>query len=344
MVRIPTQEDLLITRLRQRAIDVVGSVIPRERPVALLDFPRHSNVGDSAIWLGEIDCLAASGVRLHDIRYMCDVSTYEEAALRNAIGEEGVILLHGGGNFGDLWNSHQRFREAVVAAFPKNAIVLLPQTIHYEDRKNLDRTARVFNAHGDLTILVRDHESLHVVQRDFRAVAHLCPDLAFCLGRLPRPVQADRPVLYLARRDMESPLQIEHAGDSSVAPCDWPGVEAAWKWQLGDVIARFGLDHPRLRRGLPAALSEMARRRAYNSMARERLRTGCELLAHGRVIITDRLHAHILSLLMGVPNVILDNSYGKLRRFHDAWTSSFSLTHFAQTPTEAFAIAREIRP
>jgi len=337
-------EDLVVTRLRQRAIVVVGSVIPRGRPFALLDFPRHSNVGDSAIWLGEIDCLAACGVPLNDIRYICDASTYEESALRSAIGEEGVILLHGGGNFGDLWTSHQRFREMVVAAFPKNAFVLFPQTIHYEDRKALDQTARVFNAHGDLTILVRDHESLLLVQREFRAVAHLCPDLAFCLGPLPRPAQADRHIVYLARTDKESPLRFEAAGDGTEAPCDWPGVENAWRWQLGDVIARFGSDHPRLRRRLPAALSEVIRRRAYNSMAHERLRSGCELLAHGRVVITDRLHAHILSLLMGVPSVMLDNSYGKLRRFHDAWTSNSSLTHFAQTRAEAFAIAREISP
>lgn len=86
----------------------------------------------------------------------------------------------------------------------------------------------------------------------------------------------------------------------------------------------------------------MVARRTYNAMAMERVRAGCALLAHGRVVVTDRLHAHILSLLMGIPNVLLDNSYGKVRRFYDEWTSSSPLTHFAQTPEEAFAIAREL--
>ena len=33
---------------------VLGPPIPEGAPVALFDFPNYSNVGDSAIWLGEI--------------------------------------------------------------------------------------------------------------------------------------------------------------------------------------------------------------------------------------------------------------------------------------------------
>lgn len=339
MARLPVTADPLIAALQRRAIDVVGSVIPRGRPVALLDFPRHFNVGDSAIWLGEMRCLAAYGVRPRDIRYVCDLNTYDETALRRAIGDEGVILSHGGGNFGDLWESHQHFRESVVAAFPGNAIVILPQTVHFKDRAVLERTVRVFDTHENVTILVRDQPSLKIVQDNFRAAAHLCPDLAFWLGALPRPVPADRPVVYLARKDQESRLAHEDQGSVTAEPCDWPLLNADRQWRVGDSISRFEVDHPRLARGLPESLVTAARRYGYQEMGRERLRAGCELLAHGRVVITDRLHAHILSLLMGIPSVVLDNSYGKVRGFLEAWTLSSPLTHFAQTPEEAFATA-----
>lgn len=338
--RDSNNDDLLITQLRQRAIDVVGSVIPPGRPVALLDFPRHWNVGDSAIWLGEIDCLSACGIPARDVRYTCAISNYEEAALRRAIGDDGVILLHGGGNFGDLWNTHQRFRETVVQAFPANAIVMLPQSMHYADPANLTRTTRVFNAHRALTILVRDEETLHIAQREFRASVHLCPDLAFCLGPLPRAGRADRPIVYLARKDKESRLHDAGNADDPVVSCDWPSVNASPAWRLGDAVTSFGSHHSRFRRAVPAEWRQAARRRIYDSMTRNRVRIGCELLAHGRAVVTDRLHAHILSVLMGVPNVILDNSYGKLSHFHAAWTAGSALTRTAATPTEAFAIAR----
>jgi pyruvyl transferase EpsO len=38
------------------------------------------------------------------------------------------------------------------------------------------------------------------------------------------------------------------------------------------------------------------------------------------VITTDRLHAHILACLMGIPNRVLNNSYGKNYSYVEAWT------------------------
>ena len=37
-------------------------------------------------------------------------------------------------------------------------------------------------------------------------------------------------------------------------------------------------------------------------------------------MVTDRLHGHILSLLLDLPNALVDNSYGKVRNFVDLWT------------------------
>jgi len=62
---------------------------------------------------------------------------------------------------------------------------------------------------------------------------------------------------------------------------------------------------------------------------------GCRVLSQGRLVITDRLHGHILSLLMGIPHVLLDNSYGKVRRFYEAWTKEFESVRWADVPAQA---------
>jgi pyruvyl transferase EpsO len=62
---------------------------------------------------------------------------------------------------------------------------------------------------------------------------------------------------------------------------------------------------------------------------------GCRTLAAGRVVVTDRLHAHLLSLLLGIPHGVLDNSYGKLFRFLDAWTGDAPGVHRFATAGEA---------
>ena len=46
---------------------------------------------------------------------------------------------------------------------------------------------------------------------------------------------------------------------------------------------------------------------------------GVELLQPGRLIVSDRLHAHILSSLMRRPHLMLDNSYGKIARYIACW-------------------------
>ena len=53
-------------------------------------------------------------------------------------------------------------------------------------------------------------------------------------------------------------------------------------------------------------------------------------------MITDRLHAHILCTLLDHPHIALDNSYGKLKGFIEAWTGG---GHPASTaPTLAAAL------
>jgi hypothetical protein len=53
------------------------------------------------------------------------------------------------------------------------------------------------------------------------------------------------------------------------------------------------------------------------------------LLGSGRVVITDRLHGHILCTLLEIPHVVLDNSYGKISRFLDSFTRNCELVRAA---------------
>ena len=58
---------------------------------------------------------------------------------------------------------------------------------------------------------------------------------------------------------------------------------------------------------------------SMNRKAEARLQRGLRLLARGERVLTDRLHVHILCTLMGIPHVVLDNSYAKLTSFITTW-------------------------
>ena len=65
-------------------------------------------------------------------------------------------------------------------------------------------------------------------------------------------------------------------------------------------------------------------------MAAERVARGCRLLSRGRRVITDRLHGHILCLLLGLPHTLLPEKHGKIRNFYETWTRSCALGGFAE--------------
>lgn len=58
------------------------------------------------------------------------------------------------------------------------------------------------------------------------------------------------------------------------------------------------------------------------------------------LVVSDRLHGHIMALLLGIPNIILDNNNGKLSRYYETWTHESSLTWKASSPEEALQLAR----
>jgi pyruvyl transferase EpsO len=68
---------------------------------------------------------------------------------------------------------------------------------------------------------------------------------------------------------------------------------------------------------------------------------GLRLLSAGHVVVTERLHGHVLCLLAGIPHVVLDNSYGKVRAFVEAWTAGHPLVRWADDSVSAAGAARQ---
>lgn len=334
----------VVTRLGEQIHLVLQSLLPRGTHCALLDFPDYSNVGDSAIWLGEKQCLrnlGASVVYTASIDRPWSASTFDEEALARRV-RSGTILLSGGGNFGDLWIHHQYFRERVIAGFPNNKIIQLPQSIHFEDKGNLARARSICNGHPDLILLVRDQRSLEFARNEFKARSLLCPDMAFALGPISRPERPKQDIVWLGRTDKEvSPDAVPptHVYDAFEV-IDWLRDYPSITLRFDRFLSRQRNNHPRVfKMIIPLLLGTHGLFSLQDRLAKERVIRGCRNLSRGKVVITDRLHGHILSLLLGIPHVVLDNNYGKLSSFYETWTKGCALTYWAKTSEEALEMA-----
>jgi exopolysaccharide biosynthesis predicted pyruvyltransferase EpsI len=308
----------LVSALNERIGEALDPLIPAGAPVALVGFPNHPNVGDSAIWLGERAWLKR---RRADVRYACDdVSSYSGRDLARCLGPDGIVLLHGGGNFGDVWPEHQAFRERVISDHRARPIVQLPQSLQFSEGANLRAARRAVRPARNLVVLCRDRPSLETAA-ELGAEARLCPDLAFSLGHLDERSRPTRDLVWLGRTDTERRRAAEAEVD--VETVDWldeagsPRAVVTYD-RLRSLSLRYG--RFRARRPRASALDRRLLPLAYDGLARRRLRYGLGLLSQGRIVVTDRLHGHILSLLLGKRHVLFDSGYGKLTRFHELWS------------------------
>ena len=318
----------LLARLQEMIHTSLGDLLPADEPVAMLDFPDYRNCGDSAIWLGEMTYLK----NRHGKRpaYISRISDFSPQALQHRM-PSGPILITGGGTFGDLWVAHQNFREHVMERFPGRRVIQLPQSIHYQSPERADVTARIIARHGNFLLLVRDEESKHFSEKHFDCEVRLCPDMAFGMGAL-RPEAPEFPVLAMLRTDKEGTLdEASRAAYPDIPIQDWISE------------SRMSVRVSKARGALAALLagnSSEVRLSRLDAAAHNRVRRGTRQLSRGQAIVTDRLHVHIVSLLLGRPHAVLDNSYGKVRRFMSAFSGGTDLSYLATSLDDGIEWAR----
>jgi exopolysaccharide biosynthesis predicted pyruvyltransferase EpsI len=335
----------MLAKLHDTIERVLANAITPGHAVALLNYPNHGNVGDAAIWLGTRRILKRLGCR---VAYSSNWHCFNGDALRRAL-PEGPVLLNGGGNFGDLYAGQQSLRERVLVELRDRNIVQLPQSIHFRDPANLDRVRRLVGEHGRVTLMLREERSLQFARKQFDAQIIGCPDMAFGLGPLDRPSPPEVDVIWLHRR-LGDPEFLDHGEppcSARIRRIEWlEGIaesEAHWRG-----LAGFAL---RINRALRSrcAHSEKWARRAWRPLAATFSPTatcwmerGLGILSSARVVVTDKLHGHILSLLLGIPHVVLDNSYGKVRSTIETWTGTSPLVVWAEDAPTALARAEEL--
>lgn len=320
---------LQLSTIQNESLAVLSKIIgSTAQHVALLDVPRHRNLGDALIWQGEVNYMKRLGLQLV---YTADHSQYSQRVM-DALPGDTVILLHGGGNFGDLYPQHHSFRELVIQSNPNRKIVLLPQSFFFEEEGNLDHTKDIYQRHPDLSLLAREQRTLEAMRTHFAgARVEFCHDMAFGLELSPSRKRCDR-VDYVVRQDKES-LRDSNA----IGKPDWTngGTINNTVWHAARVTA--GLTRRVL--GSSSTVSQRVFRDTNEIIRKLNVKAAVEGFSRSSSVVTDRLHAHVLATLLQIPNYFTDNNYGKIRSVFQATSSRLGIGHPVQTLQEAEALA-----
>jgi len=285
----------------------------------------HANAGDNAISESERLLLRAAAAKCRVV-VPCDHPSWVDRAGR---WPDASIVLHGGGNIGDLYGHEMASRIEVIRAW-RRPILQMPQSIHFERLAAAEPFRRAVAESKGFRLLVRDQASYDWAQQYLECQTILAPDAVLTFGPLPRSRQPAFDVLALVRADTEA------SGQRGPLP---QGVRAM-DW-TPEPRARHDLRHLPVYAYDRWSLQES--RRIIVRMAKVRFARGLRTVALGQVVITDRLHAVILCLLQGIPVVAVDNSYGKVSAQVNTWRlGELGQVELASSFSEAYERAEAI--
>ena len=312
---------------------------------AVLAYPDYPNMGTHLLSLGAFFFLADMGT---EIAYISPISRYSPDMLIRRAGNAPLVLL--GGYLGDFWDSgsadRRNFFTTIIAQYRDREIIVLPQSIRYYNPKILEYTARIFNEHPNLTIFTRDEQSFARSRQHFHRCRVLrAPDLAFFLeGIVHKPDLPSTPagIQFLRRNDWDTAQEIideiELLGNTVYD--DW----VSYSWAINGRIPRLS-SVPGLGRAITSlwqrGLSrpyEWAHRQFHHKKQEDfaRLRKHCPSpfldhswdiihsgiaqLSSSGMVITNRLHGHILAVLLRIPHILIPGPYDKIGDFYRSWT------------------------
>lgn len=291
-----------------------------KKKILVFGCPVHPNTGDIA----QTECLERWINNNYEDRsvYYFNHITSEDChidSIANLIGKEDLIFLHSGYIFTDNHLEIRRYIK-VIKTFLCHQIVIFPQTIYLKNDKLRNDLSLAINSHPKITLLARDETSYHHATELFpNANLHLYPDIVTTLiGTLN--YDSKRNGIFLCMRD---DTEKHYTGDQ-IENLRMKLEKTGYQVDMGDT--NICCDYRTIVR---------KRRFIIDNMIRK--------ISKYKVVITDRYHGTIFTLVAGSKVVVVDSNDHKLRSgvkwFPDSYSNRIS---FASDMESAYQKAVEM--
>lgn len=281
----------------------------------LLDLPYYDNIGDTLIWEGTKEFLKT-------LPYKCLYYASKDSFQYQKLSSSVIILLQGGGNFGDLYRQHSAFRKKIIALYPNNKIIILPQSVFYQTEQYVDSDVQDYSSHKNLYICAREQFSYEFLKRHFLNKSLLVPDMAFYINVKKYKISPKtKRILYLKRKDKEfvqenNSLHIPKNAEEH----DWPTYErdfdnVIFVEKVCNKISKW-MAVFQMKGKYKARIDDWKRNYFYRKFY---LQLGVDFLSPYSIIYTTRLHVMILGILLGKKLYLINNSSGKVINYYTTW-------------------------
>ena len=258
------------------------------KKVILIGVPRHNNLGDNAIAAAEEKFIKEN---LPDYEYhkIEEEKVNEQLdAIRKNINDDDIILYHGGGNIGDEYLYVEEERRNLIKEFPNNLIIVLPQTIYFKNKEELEKSKEIYGKHPNLVFCAREETSYNVMKKEFKNNKVIfVPDTVTYLNETKKGEKRNG-LLCIFRNDTEIKMT-----DKERQIVNKIGKKYFEKIEYDDTAV-----------GDPIPTSE---NRA------EKLEKMFDRYRQAELVITDRLHGMIFAAITSTPCIALSNYNHKVK-------------------------------
>jgi pyruvyl transferase EpsO len=290
-----------------------------DRNYVLYGMPTYTNVGDTLIWKGEL-------AFLRKVKHRCLGKCAWDKYPDQELSEDTIVLITGGGYFGDVWRLGWQYVLDGIKRFKRNKIIIFPCSVWYDNIEICHRDVQYLNEFKNLIICARDRQSYDYVKRHFNARALLVPDMAFyvkkkVIRRYAQP--ASEKSLYLRRDDHELVRELNYKIRAQYDESDWITLyDTATVSQRRFALVVSKINIAVIRKLITRQFADWLIEKLYflwygTVIASE----GIRFLSGYNCIYTTRLHGLILAVLLNREVYFIDNSYGKIGATVKTWLS-----------------------
>lgn len=279
--------------------------------IFLLGTPLHGNLGDHAIAKAEIQFLQENFSNKIIIEIPVEYILKAGADRFKSIIKNSSICITGGGFLGTLWMSSENMVRDIIKEYKDNKILILPQTIYYEDsvmgKKELEKSKKIYSSHKQLYILAREQKSYEFLCKHFSSnYIGLVPDMVLYLNEEKYNYQR-KGILICMRNDKEAV------------------ISGSIKNELNKILKQ---------RFEKIKYTDTVIKHGVKLMKREAaLQKKWDEFRNSELVITDRLHGMIFSLITGTPCIALNNLSGKVKGVYE-WLTSINGIVFLENVTD----------
>lgn len=275
----------------EEALRTLKEYKPTEKKILFCCVPTHKNMGD----LAQRYCITKWCEENYSEYRTVPFSTwpfYEKKfvkAFRSFVNQEDIIVIQSGYCTTSRHKDHKIHR-FLVKNFPENRILIMPQTVNFAEDRDGYATGKLYNHHKKLLFLARDKISFESAKKYFTGTrVALYPDIVTSMIGTRTFDCVRKGVLICVRNDGEKKYtasQIESLRTKLTSvgiACD---------------ISDTNSDLP-----LNALLESFE----------EELNKTLQFFARHEVVITDRYHGTIFSMISNTPVIVLETKDHKVK-------------------------------